>query len=372
MSRIFLLGSYGESLLNFRGPLIEAMIAAGHDVLAAAPDLDATTRTQLSALGATPVDAPMNRTGTNPIADIATMLRLRKIIRETKPDFVLTYTIKPNIWGGLAARSLGIRSAAMITGLGYAFAEDDAASVKQQAVGALARKLYAAAARHHSKLIFQNPDDMRDFERAGCLDNPAKVVFTAGSGVDVAKLLPSPFPQKPLFLMVARLLVAKGVREYAEAAAQVKRDHPDWEFRLVGWRDEGPDAVPAAEIKSWAVQGLDYRGPSNDVAGELAEASIYVLPSYREGTPRSVLEAMACGRPVITTNAPGCRETLRDGETGFLVPVRDVDTLANRMRDLGADSDLRARMGAAGRAFAEERFDVTKVNEKLLHDLGLA
>ncbi|MEM1318211.1 MAG: glycosyltransferase family 4 protein, partial [Pseudomonadota bacterium] len=254
----------------------------------------------------------------------------------------------------------------------YAFANDQNAKMRQRMVSALARRLYAAAARHHSHLIFQNPDDRDDFAAAGCLDDASKVVFTAGSGVDVRAFAPTSLPNKPVFLMVARLLISKGVREYAQAAARLKQEHSDWEFRLVGWRDDGPDAVNAAEIEDWTAQGLDYRGPSDDVAPELALASIYVLPSYREGTPRSVLEAMACGRPVITTDAPGCRETVREGETGFLVPVRDVDALANRMRDLGADSDLGARMGVAGRAFAEERFDVAKVNAKLLQDLGLA
>jgi glycosyltransferase involved in cell wall biosynthesis len=171
--------------------------------------------------------------------------------------------------------------------------------------------------------------------------------------------------------MISRILGAKGVREFARAAMLVKKTHPQARFRLVGFYDKGPDAIAESEVAEWVAGGLEYLGPSDNVLPHLAACRIYVLPSYREGTPRSVLEAMATGRAILTSNAPGCRETVRDGVNGYLVPVRDVEALAQRMRQLIDDPELTARMGAASLRIAREKFDVHEVNAKLMRDLDL-
>lgn len=366
---ILLIGSFAESLVNFRGALIEDMIAAGHKVIAAAPDISKQTRATLQAFGAIVEDTPLARTGMNPLADVAYLRTLRTLIRRVRPDIVLTYTIKPNIWGAFAASSIGIRSVAMVTGLGYAFTGKG--GLVQQLVRRLATFLYRQASNRNSLVIFQNPDDCRDFIDAGCLGDPGKVRMVNGSGVDTDHYQVAPLPDEPVFLMISRLLRNKGVREYGEAAVTVKKTHPHAQFHLVGFMDEGPDGIRQSELDAWIAGGLEYLGPKADVRPSIADASVYVLPSYREGTPRSVLEAMSMGRAIITSDAPGCRETTVDGENGFLVPVKDPETLAARMRLLIDNVDLRVAMGQKSREIAVGKYDVHAVNHTLMRHLGL-
>ncbi len=366
---ILLIGSFAESLVNFRGVLIEYMIAAGHKVIAAAPDISKQTRATLEAFGAIVEDTPLARTGMNPLADVAYLRTLRTLIRRVRPDIVLTYTIKPNIWGAFAASSIGVRSVAMVTGLGYAFTGKG--GTVQQLVRRLATFLYRQASNRNSLVIFQNPDDCRDFIDAGCLGDAGKVRMVNGSGVDTDHYQVAPLPPEPVFLMISRLLGNKGVREYGEAVVAVKRTHPHARFLLVGFMDEGPDGIKQSELDRWIAGGLEYLGPKSDVRPSIAEASVYVLPSYREGTPRSVLEAMSMGRAIITSDAPGCRETTIDGENGFLVPVKDPAALAARMRLLIDNVDLRAVMGQKSREIAVGKYDVHAVNQTLMRHLGL-
>lgn len=366
---VLLNGSYAPSLVKFRGPLIRAMLARGHTVHCSAPDIPPAIAEELAGWGATVHEVPLSRTGLGLAGQFAYLGALRQLMRRIRPDLVVGYTIKPNVFGSLAARSLGIRSASMVTGLGFAFS-GSGTFVQRQAMR-LSRGLYRLATTVNDRVIFQNGDDLADMIAAGCLADDSKARMVNGSGVDLAHYAPAPLSDAPVFLMIARLLVAKGVREYAAAAVALKQRHPDWSFRLVGFLDEGPDGVTAAELAQWQAGGVEFLGEQEDVRPALRAASVYVLPSWREGTPRSVLEAMATGRPVITTDAPGCRETVTDGHNGLLVPVRDAEALTLAMERLGRDAALRERYGAASLAVAKEKYAVDKVNDALLGHLGL-
>jgi len=371
MAHVFILASLADSLLNFRGPLLRELVGRGHTVSAAAPGPSGAVRRELARMGVRCHDVPLARTGTNPVADLGTLRHLVRLFRAERPDLFLGYTIKPVIYGSLAAHRAGVPAAyAMVTGLGYGFARGGRRS---RLLGWLVPSLYRKALRRNRKVFFQNPDDLAVFRDRGLLRDPGQAVLVSGSGVDLEAFAPAPLPERVSFLLIARLLGAKGVREYAEAAAIVRERHPEVRFRLVGWIDDNPDAIAERELAAWTADGrIEFLGRLEDVRPAIADAAVYVLPSYREGTPRTVLEAMAMGRPVITTDAPGCRETVTDGENGRLVPVGDAKALAEAMEWFILHPDRAALMGKASHERAVERYDVTKVNRVILQAMGLA
>ena len=371
--RILVIASLAESLINFRGPLLAALQAKGLQVHVVAPDLPegCAVRQQLQTLGYAVHNVHMRRTGTNPVADVLTLLQLWRLMRCIRPSHVLSYTIKPVIYGSFAAWLARVpRRYALITGLGYAFQGQANA---RGGLRALVQRLYGMALRHTRKVFFQNPDDQALFRSLGLLPTSTPSCVVNGSGVDVAAFAVAPLPPAPHFLLIARLLGDKGVREYAQAAQRTRALYPQARFSLVGWLDENPDAIAQSELDAWVQAGtLDFLGRLSDVRPAIEACSVYVLPSYREGTPRTVLEAMAMGRAVITTDAPGCRETVVDGDNGFLVPVQSVDALAEAMARFITDPTLAARMGQRGRQLAEDKYDVHKVNAVMLKEMGLA
>jgi len=345
------------------------MVDAGHDVHVSAPDISAEIADEMLEIGATIHQVCVDRAGMNMHKDIRYFFEMRRLLKAVKPDMVVGYTIKPNIWGGLAARSMGVSSVSMVTGLGYTFI--GGSGLKRRLVSHLSRALYRLTTNGNRVVIFQNPDDRDDFIRAKCLTDPSRAKLINGSGVDIVKFAVSPMPEEPIFLLIGRLLVAKGVREYAEAGLTLLSGRVDCRVQIAGFLDDGPDSISQNELDHWKAGGIEFLGSLDDVRPALTQASIYVLPSYREGTPRTVLEAMATGRPVITTDAPGCRETVVDGKTGLLVAVQDVAALLKAMEKLADDGVLRSKMGAAARKYCEEKYDVLKINRKLMDHLGL-
>lgn len=373
MKTFLLIASFPDSLIKFRGPLLRALVAKGLDLHVAAPHLVDVPdiRTELEALGITLHDISLNRTGTNPVADLATVAELWRLMRRIRADYVLGYTIKPVIYGSMAAWLAGVPNRfALVTGLGYAFTGE--ASGKRGLLRKLIQRLYRFGLSKSRKVLFQNPDDEALFRQLQLLPADIPSCVVNGSGVDVADYALAPLPQNPSFLLIARLLGDKGVREYAQAARKVKAQYPDSIFRLVGWIDDNPDAIGQLELDEWVSSGtVEFLGKLADVRPAIADCNVYVLPSYREGTPRTVLEAMAMGRPVITTDAPGCRETVTDGDNGFLVSVMAVDELAAAMVRFIESPELVASMGERSRLVAEQKYDVHRVNEFMLGEMGI-
>lgn len=380
MKKFLIIASYPASILKFRGALIEALQHAGFEIHIAAPEFENFPEelNALKALGYRVHHIPMQRTGTNPIADAKTLFALYRLIKNIKPDYVIGYTIKPVIYGSLAAALARVSHRfALITGLGYAFQGAEDTNYKKTNLQKLVHQLYSLALASTQKVFFQNPDDEALFRSMRILKpvTPSKVVN--GSGVNVWEYAVAPFPlvdlnTEPRFLLIARLLIDKGIREYAQAAAIIKAKYPQTQFDLVGWIDDNPNAIQQSELDNWISTGLfNFWGKLTDVKPAIAACAIYVLPSYREGTPRTVLEAMAMGRPVITTDAPGCRETVIDGYNGYLVPVKSVDELVLAMEKFVLSPKLISTMGAAARKLAEEKFDVDAVNRIMLKEMGI-
>lgn len=374
--KFLIIASYAPSLLNFRGALLVALQQAGFEIHLAAPEFKDYPKDvdKLEALDYVIHDIPMQRTGTDPINDAKTFSTLYHLMKDIKPDYVLSYTIKPVIYGTLAAWLARVPNRfALITGLGYAF-QQVKASNKRTKLQRLIHELYRRALSKADKVFFQNPDDEMLFRELKILSKNAPTCIVNGSGVDVAQFDVVPLSEQstPRFLMIARLLWDKGVREYVQAAKQVKQSYPDAQFDLVGWIDTNPHAITQTELDAWVAEGtINFLGRLDDVRPAIEESSVYVLPSYREGTPRTVLEAMAMGRAVITTDAPGCRETVVDGDNGFLIPVKDVDALTQAMLHFIEEPSLIVEMGQRARAIAEEKYDVHKVNKKMLSEMGL-
>ncbi len=370
--RILVIGGFPDSLLHFRGAFLDALVARGFEVHVATPGLAAghPVHGLVEARSMVAHAIPLRRTGLNPLGDLLLLLHLRGLMRSIRPDVVLAYTIKPVIYGSLAAWMARVpRRFALITGLGYAFQGEG----QRMIVRGLAQKLYALALARVSKVFFQNPDDQALFRERGILKTGVPSVVLNGSGIDLDEYpLSSPATEPLQFLMIGRLLGDKGVREYAAAAAKAKARNPEARFLLAGWIDENPDAIAQSELDAWVASGcIEFIGRLADVRPAIVSSAVYVLPSYREGTPRTVLEAMAMGRPIITTDTPGCRETVAEGDNGFLVPVRSVDGLVAAMQRFLDDPTLAARMGARSRQIAEEKYDVHKVNEMMLSEMGV-
>lgn len=372
---ILVVAGFSRSLVNFRGPLIEAMRNNGNPVAATAPDLrrDRLTTAQLQKMDVACHDIPLSRSGRNPFADARLLVALVRLMRSQRPNVVFAYTMKAVIFGLIAARIAGVgRSFALITGVGYAFTGE--ATGRRGLVQAVSRTLYRIALKRADKLFFQNGDDAELFRELGLAPPGRPVVIVKGSGVDLDRFAWAPLPPGPIrFLLIARLLTAKGIREYAEAAAAVRATHAEVEFHLVGGTDPSPDAIALDEVQAWHDERrLIWHGEVLDVRPHIATCHVYVLPSYREGTPRSVLEAMAMGRPVITTDAPGCRETVVDGENGFLVPPRSVDSLGEAMQRFIDEPGIIEPMGRRSREMAEAKYDVREVNSHMLREMELS
>jgi glycosyltransferase involved in cell wall biosynthesis len=370
--KVVVVGVLAESIITFRGEMIRAMVARGHQVLAIAPEDDHFVRAALRQMGADYQPVAFRRTGMNPARDLDATRNLVRVLRVFRPDAILVYAAKPVIFGSMAARIAGVpHRSAMITGVGSALA--GGSTLGRKVLSRLMAALYAVGLRQTHVVFFQNPDDERLFRQRRLISSRQRVVRINGSGVDLDHFAAAPFPPDPVtFLMIGRLLRDKGVTEYVEAARQIRAERPDARFQLLGPLDSNPTAVSEAELKAWADEGvIDYLGSTTDVRPYLAAAHVFVLPSYGEGMPRSVLEAMALGRAVLTTDVPGCRETVVPGRNGYLVAPRDGAALAAGLRRMLDEAGRLEQMGRESRAIAEERFDVHQVNRVILGAIGL-
>lgn len=368
--KFFLVAGHTESLLNFRGPLIKALINEGFEIHAAAPCLeenDATIKA-LEDLGVNLHNVSLKRTSINPFNDLKTLYQLTSLMLKIKPSYILGYTHKSVIYGNLAALIARVPNRyALITGLGYTFQSNILW------LNYTLKKLYKITLRNAAKVIFQNPDDEKFFYKLGIINKTdQKSIVVNGSGIDLKKFEVEPLPNNIQFLTISRFLGDKGVREYFKATKIVQANYPDINFGLVGWIDDHPDAISKEEL-DYFIQGsnIKFYGRLNDVRPAIRESSVYVLASYREGTPRTVLESMAMGRPIITTDAPGCKETVINDYNGFIVPVKSVNELADAMIKFIEEPELIKSMGISSRNLAEKKFKVEKVNKDMFKAMGL-
>lgn len=371
--KILVLSSLAYSLTNFRGALLRELKANGHEVVAVAPDGNAAVERDLAAWGIGFRVVPMARTGTNPIKDAALLSAYVKLMMAEKPDLVLAYTQKPIIYGGIAARMLCVpRFFALMSGLGYVFSEDSGA---RKGLRWAVTRLYREAVRRARGVFVFNADDRQDMIDLGIVTPRQNVIQVPGSGIDLERFRLEPLPRNRLrFLLVGRLMRDKGIYEFVEAARQLKRDHPDVEFCVLGhYERDNPTGIDEVECTRLARQyPVQFIPGTSDVRPYLASCSVFVLPSYyREGLPRTILEAMATGRPIITTDMPGCREPIIEGENGFLVAPRDAGALKAAMQRFIEAPTLVTSMAARSRDLAEKIYDVRKVNHQLLDEMDL-
>lgn len=353
MSRVLISINAAWNVVNFRAGLVRALVADGHEVIAAVPNDGALAAVE--ALGARVAVLPMTSASTSVTGDLALLWRYVRLIRRERPDVYLGWTIKPNTYGALAARLAGVPRIANVSGLGTAF-------IRETWLTRVAEMLYRLGLGGAATVFFQNHDDRAEFV-ARRLVAPECVEVLPGSGIDTAHYDPAPWPRAEdgtfRFLMVARLIRDKGVTEFVEAARIVRARHPEARFALLGFLDvDNATAISRAELEGWVAEGVvEYLGAAEDVRPFLGNADCVVLPSYREGLSRVLLEAGAMARPAIATDVPGCRDVIVPGETGLLCAVRDAQSLAERMIGMIAlPPDTRAAMGRGARAHIAERF----------------
>jgi len=374
--KIVMIGTTANCVLGFRGSLIKELIIRGHEVYAFAIDYTDAQRQLLKSLGAVPVDYVLFRSGLNILADLKMMFRLKTKLEAIKPDIVLSYFVKPVIYGTVAARLANIPiRIAMLEGLGYVHtASQNGYGFKKRILQIVQGVLFTISFKFATRVIFLNPDDPIDLSKM-TLFSKSKVEVLGGIGLE---LLDYPYSKPNMnnpirFIFVARLLAEKGIYQLIEAIKLVQEKHPSTELVVLGDLDEdNPAGLTKKDLDDLIKQEIIiYPGQVVNVNEWLSNSHVFVLPSYREGVPRSTQEAMAVGLPIITTDVPGCRETVVDGKNGFLVPAFDVDILSEKMIWFIQNPERIESMGFASRCIAEEKFDVHKVNAKMLKIMGI-
>ncbi len=366
--KFVLISPKNRTAWNFRGDLIKEIIARGYEVIVTGPDQTDVDR--IEALGARFKEIPMNKTGTSVLADLHYKKVLTVFLREEKPDATLGYTVKPCIYGAMAAKAAGVKNiTSLVTGGGYTFIST---SLKARVLGLIVRILYRVGFSKATQVIFQNRDDMNEFCDKG-LVKKEKCSFVNGSGVNLSYFESEPLPEQLTFFMLSRLLKSKGVGEYLEAARIVKAKYSEARFIILGkYENAMQDALDREYIEGFIRDGIIERfDETSDVRPYYAMCSVYVLPSYREGTPRTVLEAMAMGRPIITTDTEGCRETVKNGVNGFLVPIKNSQAVADKMTWMIEHQDQIKQMGQQSLEYVKDKFDVNKVNADMIRIMDL-
>jgi glycosyltransferase involved in cell wall biosynthesis len=374
MKHFLIITSNGPSLINFRLSFIKKLISKGFvvSVAAAKDNFPDNLLNQLQELKINIYFFYLQKTGLNFFQDCRSMFEIYKILKKSKPDLVLAYTVKAVIYVGILVKFFKkIKYYPLITGLGYIFTDRD--SIKHKILNKMVIALYKFSSKSATKIIFQNKDDQYLFFKLKIIKQIDLSNVVNGSGIDLNIYPLSVLPTKPIFLMISRLLVDKGVKEYVEAAKIVKSRYVDVRFQLVGYLDENPSSITSQELQSWINQGnIEYLGKMDSVQSILKSCKYYVLPSYREGVPRSTLEALATGRPIITTDTPGCRETVCHKKNGLLVPIKDSKALAHAMISLLEESDQNIKkMAYESYLLAKNKFEIGKVNKSMLKTMNL-
>ncbi len=360
---IVVMSSHTPSLFWFRMDMMLEFIRRGYSVYALGNEDESKWADTFREKGITYEQIDVRRNGLNPLQDKKTMDSITEKLKRIRPDKIFTYQAKTVIYGSMAARRVGITDCyPLIAGMGAVFINND---IKSRLIRVVMTALYRSGMKKCPLVFFQNRDDERIFRENGIIKDQ-KIAMINGSGVNTEKFTVMPLPGTPAFLCICRLIAVKGIHEYLEACRRIKAEYPDVRCLLVGPYDTNPSALKPEDLEPYIRDGvIEYFGEQEDVRPYIGQASVYILPAYREGTPKTNLEAMACGRAVITTDAPGCRETVIDGENGFLVPVKDVDSIYEKMKYFVENPDVIETMGRKGRQMVEDRFDVNKVNAEI-------
>ncbi|MBU5331131.1 glycosyltransferase family 4 protein [Anaerocolumna aminovalerica] len=367
--KIVVLSSHTASLFWFRMDMMKDFIKHGHTVIAIGSESEDSWENQFREKGIRYKQIFVERNGINPFSDLKTYKQLRQFMKEEKPDKVFAYQAKTVVYGSLAAKANRITEVyLLIAGLGSVFRGD---GFKNKFIKMFMKIEYKAACKASKKVFFQNKDDKDEFINNGLIKED-KIVIINGSGVNLERFRPEPLPEIPAFLFIGRLIKDKGIMEYLEACRRIKVEYPEVRCMLVGPYDSNPSALRPNELQPFMEQGIvEYFGEQSDVRPYIKQCSTYVLPSYHEGTPKTVLEAMALGRSIITSDAPGCRETVTDGYNGFLVRVKDIDGLVEKMKTLIEDIPMGKQMAERSLKLAREKYDVNLVNKLIIKTMGL-
>lgn len=365
--RVMIVLNTAWNLVNFRIGLIRALVAAGYEVVAVAPSDKYADG--LATLGCRFIPVPMDNNGINPVRDLLLLWRLFCLLRTERPNVYLGYTVKPNVYGSLAARALGIPVINNIAGLGTVF-------IRGGWLSLFVKSLYRLALSRSQKVFFQNNDDRQLFIRSRLVHDGVTDLLP-GSGIDLIQFPPTSLPVNvPVrFLLIARMLWDKGVGEFVEAARLLKQRGVGADFCLLGVLDlQNPVAISRQQMSAWVAEGVvNYLGVSDNVKVEIAQADCIVLPSYREGTPRALLEAAAMARPIVTTDSVGCRNVVDDGINGYLCKPKNSSDLADKMlRILSMSHNEREVMGLRGREKVKREFDEKIVIRKYLEAIKVA
>lgn len=367
--RIAIIISDSRHLFGLRKELVESWVKGGHDVIAIGDKEESEFAEKCRNAGLEYRHVTLSRNGLNPLTDYKTLRELTVLLWDLKPDRVFCTFAKAVSYGSWAAHRAGVPACyALISGLGSIFRGH---SFKERGIRLVMSALYKNAFKYCEKVVFQNNDDANELVTHGLLPKD-KVCIVNGSGVDLTRFSHEPLPENNTFLFVGRLLKEKGIREYVDAARIVKEHYPDAKFMAVGDTDTNPSSLTPEQVKEYSDEGLiEFYGFQSDVRPYIKRSRFFVLPSYHEGTPRCVLEAMAMGRPVITTNAPGCRETVKNGVNGYLVPIGNALELADAMMRLIQSPEATNEMAEKSYEIAVEKYDVNKVNAQYVKIMRL-
>ena len=365
-----LLSGSGDTVVWFRLEFLDKFLDQSFKVYVLAPDIRPELKKELDNRGIDLIFIKLERKGFNIINLFQSIAELIKIFRKIKPDLIFSYTHKAILAGSLAAKLSGFSNLySLITGTGHLF---DNRTYKEKLIKFSGSKLLRLGLKFNKIVFFQNPDDKKLFIDNKII-NYKKTRIVNGSGVNLKKFNIDPLPSSPIFLTMARLIKSKGIMEYAKSAREVKKYYPDARFLLYGYPDDHPDSISEKDIiENWYEKyGVEYCGYADDPKTAIRRCSVFVLLSYKEGTPRVVLEAMAMGRPIITTDAPGSRETVQNEVNGFLVPPFEHFEAANAMKKL-LNEEMRKEMGIKSREYCVSKYNVNDVNRVLLSEMGLA